>query len=74
MSTKAWISTLAAVFVLLSAILAATHEFVPDYSFQGSTLTGWHTLGPATWRAQNGEIVATPQSPGSRPCGSPECN
>jgi hypothetical protein len=63
MSTKTWISTLAAVFVLLSAIFAATHDFTPDFSFQGSSLTGWHTLGPAGWRAQNGEIIATPQSP-----------
>ena len=63
MSTKTWISTLAAVFVLLSAIFAATRDFLPDFSFQGSSLTGWHTLGPASWRAQNGEIIATPQSP-----------
>ena len=62
MSTKTWISTLAAVFVFLTAIFAATHDFVPDFSFQGSSLTGWHSLGPASWRAQNGEIIATPQS------------
>jgi Domain of Unknown Function (DUF1080)/FG-GAP-like repeat len=63
MSTKTWISTLAAVFVLLTAIFAATHDFIPDFSFQGSSLAGWHTLGPANWRAENGEIIATPRSP-----------
>ena len=62
MSTKTWISTLAAVFVFLTVIFAATRDFLPDFSFQGSSLTGWHSLGPASWRAQNGEIIATPQS------------
>jgi len=33
--------------------------FIPDVSFKGSTLTGWHVLGQADWRAQNGEIVGT---------------
>ncbi len=63
MSTKTLISTLAAVPVLLSAIFAATHDFTPDYVFRGSTLAGWHALGQANWRAENGEITATPQSP-----------
>lgn len=31
--------------------------FVPDAKFEGSTLTGWHTLGQADWKAENGEIV-----------------
>jgi hypothetical protein len=31
-------------------------SLVPDAS--SSTLAGWHTLGPATWRADQGEIVA----------------
>ena len=62
MSTKTLISTLAAVPVLLSAIFAATHDFTPDYVFRGSTLAGWHALGQANWRAENGEITATPQS------------
>jgi hypothetical protein len=32
-------------------------SFVPDSKFQGSTLAGWHTLGQATWRAENGELI-----------------
>ena len=68
MYRKTLISTLAAVFVLLSALfvsalLAATHDFLPDFTFQGSSLNGWHTLGQANWRAGNGEIIATPQNP-----------
>ena len=62
MARKTLISTLAVVFVLLSAIFAATHDFIPDFTFQGSTLNAWHTVGQANWRAENGEIIATPQS------------
>src|SRR3981189_2506545 len=32
-------------------------SFVPDSTFQGSTLAGWHALGPAEWTAENGELV-----------------
>ena len=28
------------------------------------TLTGWHPLGPATWRVDNGEFVGTPKESG----------
>src|SRR4051812_17876092 len=62
MSKKTLIWTLAPVLVCLSAIFAATHEFIPDFAFKGSSLTGWRTLGQATWRAENGELIATPQS------------
>ena len=39
-------------------------SFVPDGKFQGSKLTGWHTLGQADWRAENGELIGK-GSPGS---------
>ena len=29
--------------------------------FKGSALTGWHKFGQADWRAENGEIIATPK-------------
>src|SRR4051812_47023766 len=31
---------------------------IPDYTFKGSKLTGWHTLGNADWKANNGIITA----------------
>lgn len=49
---------LAAIPALLSAVFAATHEFIPDVTFSGSSLTGWQKLGTADWRAENGEIAA----------------
>src|SRR6202035_3598397 len=33
--------------------------FIPDATFKGSTLTGWHPLGDAAWLAQAGEITGT---------------
>src|SRR5262245_50143862 len=43
---------------------ASSKNFAPDIVFKGSSLTGWHVLGDADWRAQNGEIVGTPKSGG----------
>ena len=31
--------------------------FKPDGVFKGSTLAGWHTLGAADWRAENGVLI-----------------
>ena len=46
------------------AVQTAGPSFHPDATFRGSALTGWHTLGAATWRAENGEIVGTPKAGG----------
>ena len=45
--------------VLLSIPVFAGLTFIPDSTFKGSTLTGWHPLGDAAWRAQAGEITGT---------------
>src|SRR5580658_10270706 len=43
-----------------SAISAVPKDFIPDATFTGSAVTGWHTLGQAGWRAEDGEIIGTP--------------
>ena len=49
---------------LLTVPLAGTRStFVPDWTFKGSTLAGWHVLGAADWKAIDGELVGTPKSP-----------
>src|SRR6266446_6171074 len=54
------VATLAA---LLTVPLAGTRStFVPDWTFKGSTLAGWHVLGAADWKAMDGELVGTPKS------------
>ena len=57
-----------ALTALIAAVLAipvsgTRYSFVPDWTFKGSTLTGWHTVGQADWKAVNGELVGTPKSP-----------
>jgi hypothetical protein len=56
--------TLAAA-ALLAPAFAAGPKFIPDVTFKGSSLTGWHTLGQADWKAQNGEITGTPKPGGN---------
>src|ERR1051326_664962 len=48
--------------ILISADFAATHDFIPDLLFKGSSLTGWQPIGHADWRANNGEITGTPKA------------
>jgi len=31
--------------------------FIPDVTFKGSKLDGWHTAGQAKWSAKNGELI-----------------
>ena len=54
---------LAAGAFLLLTPAGANRNFVPDWSFKGSSLGAWRTLGAAEWRADNGEIVGIPKSP-----------
>ena len=45
-------------------VFAAGPSFHPDTTFSGSSLSGWHTFGPAEWHAEKGEVVATPKQGG----------
>ena len=47
--------------LLLAVASAAPPTFMPDFTFTGSSLSGWHPLGHADWKARNGEIVGTPK-------------
>src|SRR5688500_15726476 len=60
MSKKNLLS-IAAVALLAALLYAASPNFIPDVTFKGSALTGWHKLGQADWRAENGEIIGTPK-------------
>ena len=59
---------LAIIAVAVATVAALPHgaskNFVPDVVFTGSALAGWHPLGAADWRAENGEIVGTPKGGG----------
>jgi hypothetical protein len=64
MSGKRILFLALAVLAAVARLSGTGPSFRPDYSFQGSALAGWHTLGDATWRAENGEITGTPKQPG----------
>ncbi|MFI5130495.1 MAG: FG-GAP-like repeat-containing protein [Chitinophagales bacterium] len=32
-------------------------SFMPDHTFKGSSLKGWHILGDAEWQGNNGELI-----------------
>jgi len=51
-------ASLGSILAVFAALETRPTTFVPDQTFTGSKLTGWHTLGLAKWRAENGEIVA----------------
>src|SRR5262249_10936222 len=50
--------------LLPAILLAANLSFRPDSTFKGSTLTGWHPLGSADWRARDGELTGMPKGGG----------
>jgi hypothetical protein len=62
MSKKLLFGITAVVAVLVAALFAELPQnFVPDSTFQGSSLKGWHVLGQAGWRAEKGELIGTPK-------------
>jgi hypothetical protein len=58
------IAIAAALLFAFVPVRGAGPTFHPDVTFQGSTLIGWHVLGDADWKAQNGEITGTPKQAG----------
>jgi hypothetical protein len=63
-SLTLFVSAAAAVAVFTMPVRGqVTGFFVPDWTFRAANLNGTRTLGQATWRVENGEIVGTPTSP-----------
>ena len=48
---------------LVHPMAGSNPNYVPDWTFKGSALTGWQSIGQADWRAENGEIIGTPKAP-----------
>ena len=59
------------VVVAFAAVMLATlgvgaqnpPDFQADGRFTGSSLTGWRVVGPATWKAENGELIGRATDP-----------
>src|SRR5918992_5490807 len=47
----------------MESVSHANKNFIPDWTFTGSSLADAEQLGAAKWTAQNGEVVGTPSSP-----------
>jgi hypothetical protein len=57
---KTFLSACVALLMAMPAFGAAP-TFKPDVTVKANSLNGWHTLGNANWKTQNGEIVGTVQ-------------
>ena len=63
MMSRRLLGLVATFAALLTVPVAGTRSmFIPDWTFKGSTLTGWHVLGEASWRAVDGELIGTPKT------------
>ena len=57
------------VVIVIACVTALEHaahanrNFIPDWTFTGSSLADAEQLGDARWTAQNGELTGTPSSP-----------
>ena len=58
------ILAMAAVLPLAAIGFAAGPTFRPDVVVKGSSLAGWHTLGQANWKLDNGVLTGSAK-PGS---------
>ena len=47
----------------MASVSHANKNFIPDWTFTGSSLADTEQLGAAKWSAQNGEVIGTPSSP-----------
>ena len=65
MPVKRVFGIMATAIWLLVPVFATGPTWIPDATFKGTSLAGWHVLGQADWRAQNGEVVGTVKPGGS---------
>jgi Domain of Unknown Function (DUF1080)/FG-GAP-like repeat len=56
---KIFISAISAASLYGFMLLAAPRNFIPDYVFEGSSISNLQTLGQASWQAAQGEITST---------------
>ena len=55
-------AAIAAGVIALVPALGVGPTFKADQTFKGSSLTGWHSLGAANWKADKGELIGSPTS------------
>ena len=60
MSRKHLLAGTALVLACSLPALGSSPSFIPDATLQGSSLTGWHTLGAAKWSLDHGDLTGAP--------------
>src|SRR5450755_4241546 len=60
MRRKSYLTLTFLAFAGAAPLIAVGPSFLPDVTFTGSSLAGWHSVGHAEWHAENGEIVGKP--------------
>src|SRR5450755_3493394 len=60
MRRKSYLTLTFLAFAGAAPLIAVGPSFLPDVTFTGSSLAGWHKVGNAEWRAENGEIIGKP--------------
>ncbi|MGE5487765.1 MAG: FG-GAP-like repeat-containing protein [bacterium] len=53
------VTAVALALALLAPVSAQELTFIPDMTFKGSSLEGWHIVGDAVWQAKGGELIGT---------------
>src|SRR5690606_31249622 len=61
--TFAAVTTAALAALVNVGFAAGPSYFRAEPAFNGTSLAGWHPMGGANWRVDNGEIVGTPAAP-----------
>ena len=62
MSPASLYRTALVVALALPVGIAVAQNYAEDVRFKPTSLAGWHALGDASWRVENGEYVGTPNS------------
>jgi hypothetical protein len=52
-----------AIVVASMAVTVTAQNYPTDKKYTPTSLAGWHVLGDAAWRVENGEYVGTPKAP-----------
>jgi Domain of Unknown Function (DUF1080)/FG-GAP-like repeat/FG-GAP repeat len=52
-----WVAATCLALPLLAEVRTVGPSFIPDATFKAANLNGWHTVGAANWKAENGEVV-----------------
>jgi hypothetical protein len=65
MSSRRLLLVVAMVSISFVSSFATGPSFIPDGTLKGSSLAGWHTVGPANWHVENGVLTGTPGPSGA---------